>query len=513
MKVTESVQDIVVSMIKTVKAIQMYGLNHPSSKYFYDPFYKKITGFLKNTPELNLQIEQFSILYSNEKVYEETEKDISVAFRLFRDGIRSISFSKGLTSDELLLFLETISRVTREQDIALNLWECDFSHISFYVVEEEEEVIDYRAPEVKVENIDYDAKLREILEKEKLDLQAPINPELSEDELNYLKAEISKTTKESFLAVAITTLLNFLRGERTQEIIDSLVELLERCIDTQDFYHARLIVHQLKQHAGVNPIDKFENETTIMAFRDVVNLAEDDVFNEFIAFIGLFSKKSIIHFIRLLVQVKRKDRLATMRSRLAYIIQDDPTPILTFLNSKNTAILINAIAILGLLKLKGVVTYLEPLIEHPDPYVRIEVISALEKIGKGAIIAKFLDDEDTRVRIKTLQVLTRIRYLRIYDNLVRRIKNKQFLDLDFAEQKEYFNCLVATGGKEVTKQLKKILFKWKLFGRKRYSTMRKLAAMALALLKTDDALQILQRGVKKRNKDIKNACKMALKQI
>ena len=71
---------------------------------------------------------------------------------------------------------------------------------------------------------------------------------------------------------------------------------------------------------------------------------------------------------------------------------------------------------------------------------------------------------------------------------------------------------MANAHKGTVKDLKKILFKWKLFGRRKYKIKRKLAAMALADLGSEEALNILQQGTKKRNKDIKLVCETALKQ-
>ncbi len=507
----DGIKDIVSSLAKTIKAIQMYGLAHPSSKNFYDPLYQKLSDFLRKNGIMDFQIEKFSIVYANSVVYEEKEKDVSLAFRLFRDGIRNISFSEGLGFDELLLFLETISRVTKEQDIALSLWENNFVHISFYVVEEEEEM-DYRIPEVKVEDFDFDAKIDELLDREKISLSEHIETNLTSNEFNGLKTEISTVEKTSIIPVAITTLINFLKAEKSQEIIDSLAQLLEQCIDNMDFYNARRIVHTLQQYTDVNPIKKFENETTIIGFDKVINTSPDKTFNEFIAFIRFFSPKSVPYFIELMTHAKRKERLSTLRSRIASITKNDPSPVLNLLNSKNTLILINVIALTGLMKLKDTAALLQPLFSHTDPLVRMEIVTALERTEKASIIARFLDDEESLVRIKGLQALTRLKYPTIYYNLLHRIKRKYFRELEFAEQKEYFNCLVANGGKEVIKHLKKILFKWLLFGRKNYAIMRKLAAMSLADINTEEASRILQRGTKKRNKDIKTACTMALRQ-
>jgi HEAT repeat protein len=508
-----AVKDVVQSLTKAIKAIHMYGLNHPSSKNLYVPLYEKINKLLKNLPEIHLRIEQFSIIFEEETLYTEQESDLTIAFKLFRDGIRSLIFFDGLSLDELSRFLEIVSKSSREQDIALDLWESHFSHIDFYVVEEDDEIVDYRIPDTPKAPVDFDKQLQRIIEKEKIDVGARIAIQLEGNELKTLTQEIHDTTRMSFVPVTITTLLNFLKTDQSQEIIDSLLELLERCIDNRDFTNARRIVHRLTQNPDIDPLAKIANEATIIGFKDIVNTAPDNVYHEFIAFIGMFSKDAILCFLKLLAQVKRKERLGELRNRIVYIMQDDPSPIIPYLSSKDDAICINAIALVGQIKLKNIGQYLKPLMSHESKDVRIEVIAALQNNESGSMVAKFLDDEQPLVRIKALQAIAAIKYLRIYEDLLKRIRNKYFRLLDFSEQKEYFNALVATGGSDVLKQLRKMLFKWFLFGGKKYMVMRKLAAYALASVPTEKARKILDDGMKKHNKDIRNACEMALRQL
>ncbi len=505
------IDNLMKSLTKSVKAIQMYGIDHPYTKNFCEPFYEELSEFLKDYSELSLHIEQFTILHLDHIVYEENEKETSIAFKLFRDGIRNLNFTEGLMFDELLLFLETISHASREQDIVLSLWECDFTHINFYVVEEEEQEMDYRLPELSMENIDYDAKMKEIADKEKIDLDAVIEPDLASQELNSLKTQISKTEKASIVPTAIATLIDFLSIDRSRDIINSLIELLEQCVDNRDFYYARRIVHTLKEHTNVNPIEKFANEKTIMGYSGVINTSPGNVFNEFIAFVGFYPKKSIPHFLELMAYVENRDRLLALRNRIAQMAKNDTTTVSKFLSSNDTTLLINAIAVLGLMESTETVTLLQPHMYHSSPSVRSEVISVLVNVGKPSLIGKYLNDESSYVRIKALQALTRTKYPTIYFELLERIKKKEFRDLEFAEQQEYFNCLVNNGGKDLPKHLEKILFKWILFGRKKYTVMRKLAAAALAYVGTEEALESLRRGLKKRNRDIRLACKMALK--
>jgi hypothetical protein len=507
----EKVTDIILALTKAIKAFQLYGIDHPSSKNFYAPLYQKLFEFLEENGELTFQIERFTIQYSNQIVYEETEKDINIAFKLFRDGIRSIGFTEGLASDELLRFLEIISRPSEKQDIVLNLWESDFIHIHFYVVEEEDEEVDYTVPSEPTQKIDYNAWIKDMMSKEKIDLTTPMRPDLSFDEIKTLKTEIAENEKGSMIPLTITTLIRFLDFEKSNEVIENLIKLLEQCIQDRDFYNARIIVHSLLKYPDVSVIEKFENESTISGFKKLFDIPEDDIFNEFVAFIGFFSKKSISYFIKMTAHVRRPDRLDALRHRIAYIAQDDVAPIAAFLKSDDSPSLINAIAILGIMKVKDLVSLLRPSLSHPDPKVRAAVVSTLGHAGSLSMITQFIDDVDIDVRIRALQVLTQMKYPNIFSELLRRVKRNAFLNLEFAEQKEYFDCLVANGENNLAKHFKKILFKWLLFGRKRYRIMRKLAAAGLAQIQTEEAREILQQGVASKNKDIRAACEMALK--
>ena len=168
----DEVDQIVIGFTKAFKALQMYGMNHSSFRGFYVPFYEKMAAFLKKYNQLAFVVEKFTMLQDNRVVYREKEMDLSIAFRLFKDGVRNIEFIAGLTSDELLLFLDVVSQPTKEYDVALGLWECNFTHITFYVVEETE-VLDYRVPDVPVEYVDYDEKLKQLILREKIDILVP----------------------------------------------------------------------------------------------------------------------------------------------------------------------------------------------------------------------------------------------------------------------------------------------------------------------------------------------------
>lgn len=295
-----SIQELGIDFIKAVKSAQIYQSNHPTFKNFFNQFYLNLKEYLKTNFEFTLQIDRYAIRYENITIYEETEKDISIAFRLFKDGIREIKFSEGITEDELEIFLQVVSRSDREQDIALSLWECDFSHISFYVVEEEEEEkLAYSLPELPKLKIDYDEAVRGVLAKEKIDFADKISIELTPEELRSLETEISEIENQTAFNFVVPTLIDVIKNVKSKDILDSLGEILEICINNNDFYNANLIVNHLWNYMDINLIASIENEGMIMNFAPLIDTLDEQSFQDFIALVGFFSKKSIPYFIRI----------------------------------------------------------------------------------------------------------------------------------------------------------------------------------------------------------------------
>jgi len=507
----DEVDQIILGLTKSFKAMQMYGMSHSSFLNFFVPFYQKLAAFLKEHNEFNLKIEEFKMIQDEREVYKEEEMDMSIAFRLFKDGIRTIGFNGGLTSDELLLFIDVISQPSKDWDVALGLWECNFTHITFYVIETEE-VLDYKIPDVPTQYVDYDEKLRQLILKEKISIDTVIIPDLNQEEVENLKISITDDERSAILPVVIKTLSNYLHIERSQEIIDGLIEILETCVNLKDFYNARRICYKLKDYPDVDFIGRFENEITVMSFKETLNIPQDDVFNEFLAFIGFFSKKSIPFLLRLMPFVERSDRLNALRHRVAHIANNDPGPIAEFLTSKDAEMLINAIDIIGIIKPAGVDRLLQPLIYHTDERVRMAIVDALASAEQPELVAKYVNDPAVDVRIKALRMLGKHKYPAIYPVLLDRIHQKSFLKLDFSEQREVFNNLTANRDSDLVQIMRKLLYKRKWFGRKKYRVMRRLAALALSQINTAESHEVLRLGILKRDTDVKLACEAALKE-
>jgi hypothetical protein len=502
---------IILGLVKTAKALQMYGADHVTFRHFFSPFYKNLSAFLKEYHEVRFQIEQYAILYEDRVLYEEHEKDMSIPFRLFRDGIRNIDFSEGLSSDEILLFLDIISQPLNEYDIAIGLWESDFTHIDFCVVDEDDELYNYDIPNVPTEDVDYDQKMSALLKKEEIDLDMPLTSQLRPDELEKLKIDISDAEHDATLPLIVAVLEEFIGTDASQDIIDGFRNILKLCLDLRDFSNARRIITKLQNCHSINVLETLEDEEIIVGFREVVTTAQDSIFDEFIQFITFLSKKSIPYLFKMMAGVTRQDRLERLQKKIIDIAQNDPSLIATALSSEDHIVVIHAITVLAMMKTQEVASYLTPLVHHRDLEVRAKVVTALEYSGVPSIIVAFLNDPQSDVRIKALRALTNMKYPKVYPKLLQTMQGNDFLTAELNEQKAFFNCLVANGSDTLGADLKKILYKKMLFGNEGYRAVRKLAAIALSDIGSEEALEILRQGTQTKLKDIKTACNMALR--
>ncbi len=117
---------------------------------FYDPSNDAVTAFLEEMRQqlsqalrhgdMVLVIRPWQILKGDEVVYRDQDRERSLSFRLYRDGVRQLTIKPGLSWDEAVRLLGVFSvRYTgvrqQEDDIVTLLWRARFEHIEVQSVE------------------------------------------------------------------------------------------------------------------------------------------------------------------------------------------------------------------------------------------------------------------------------------------------------------------------------------------------------------------------------------------
>lgn len=118
----------------------------------YDPQNEAIRSFLtdvKNRMELlleagdcRLEVRPYELVLDGEVVYLDRDRERSLAFKLFRDGVRRVNLEQGLTWHEVTQLLGVLSmryvgihQNPAEDDMVTLLWKAGFQHIQVEAVE------------------------------------------------------------------------------------------------------------------------------------------------------------------------------------------------------------------------------------------------------------------------------------------------------------------------------------------------------------------------------------------
>ena len=128
------------ALTRAARSFLLYEPNNATVRQFLEVLRMAVRGVLTDLGALDLEVRPFELLWRGEVVYHETDRERSLAFRLFRDGVRRLAIGSEASWEEVLRLLEVLSvRYTRvrqnEDDVVTLLRKADLTHVEFDVVE------------------------------------------------------------------------------------------------------------------------------------------------------------------------------------------------------------------------------------------------------------------------------------------------------------------------------------------------------------------------------------------
>ncbi|HXI19563.1 MAG TPA: hypothetical protein VNH46_00675, partial [Gemmatimonadales bacterium] len=126
------VEELLRTLVKGLRAFQMYLPNNP----IYHRAVQNVRGafqpiWLGGLDRLVLQIVETDIVWEEQVVYHQPTKNESIAWSLFKDGMRVLTLFPGVEETEIIKFLEIVQRARTlaadaGDDLLTLLWEQDF---------------------------------------------------------------------------------------------------------------------------------------------------------------------------------------------------------------------------------------------------------------------------------------------------------------------------------------------------------------------------------------------------
>jgi len=551
-------RDTISAFIKAIKAFRFYPPDNPTLKGFRDQLFKKFQFFLNKYESFVIQVGEYDLSFKGKVLYENRDVKTSLAFSLYKDGLREIRFVKGLEEWEIqgiidiLKHSETINQL--EDDVVTLLWEKDFLHISYLATDEfleetpvvvPDNVEQFRknlvfkplahhvevqlAEEGSEEGIDLDEILSKVIEEPLPFVSDKSVYFLTPDEVEGLRKDVESEVDPIFVFNVTDILFEILALEKErepfQDAINILIKVLDAFMTLGEFAKATELLKRVYIILKTYDLRDWQVES----IRKIILEAGDEVRIERIgrvlereegrledvnAYLLLLQKNSIKPMIKVLGELKNSKARRVFCDALSEIGKNAIELLTPFIDDRRWFLVRNIVYTLGRIGKEQSLPYIQKAFNHEDLRVRREAIQALGLIGgtkATGLLVKSLTDNDVRIRCMAAINLGKGGKKTGLIPLLEVVQSKDFYKREPTEIKAFFNAIGMVGSNEAVPVLQQLLERKSWFGRGKTDEIRIGAASALATIGTPDAKAVLEEGKNSKDETIRDACVQALR--
>ena len=134
------VAELINSVVKALRAFHMYLPNNPIYQRATENVRAAFTPIWSVLDQVVLTVAETDFVWEEQVVYHQPAKGESLAWGLFKDGMRSLTIRRGAEDEELTRFLETVNQARylaadAGDDLLTLLWQQEFQFIQYHFVE------------------------------------------------------------------------------------------------------------------------------------------------------------------------------------------------------------------------------------------------------------------------------------------------------------------------------------------------------------------------------------------
>lgn len=551
-------RDLMNIFVKTIKAFRIFPPENPSLVGFRELLFRKFQFFLKRYRVFSFKIGEYEFSFNSRILYENKDLKGSLAFFLYKDGLREFRFLEGLEEWEIQGFLDIIKRGDQvnklEEDLVTMIWERDFVHISYQATDEyledtaviiPENIEQFRKnlifeplahqvdPDYLDEETGEEVNYYEAMNRAASPPSVAMNRDvyfLTPQELEGLRKEVETETSPIFLFNIIDILFEIMglekKPEPYQDAVTVLNKLLDALLTLGEFQKATDLlsrvfiilktyslqewqlkaIQDLAESAG-DP-QRIERIGKVLERRDGVRL------DEVRGYLKLLKPSSLQPLMKVLGDLGNPKARRTVCDAVCEIGKDQIDQILPFMEDRRWYLVRNVVYILGRIGKEPAIPSVQKALGHREMRVRREAVQALGSIGGAKafhLLIKALQDADVRIRCAAALNLGKVGRKNSLPYLLEVIQAKEFTRKEAAEKKAFFDAIGLAGSNDPIPLLRKLLMKKAWFRRKKVDELRQGAASALALIASREAKEVLERGQESKNARIRKASQQALR--
>jgi hypothetical protein len=542
------VEALIQLLSKGLRAIQLYLPNNPVYQRAVENIRTGFRQIWQATDELPLDVSETDLRWEDHVVYQQEQRGESIAWTLFKDGVRSVSFKPGVEETEIVNFLAVLHKGRTIQadaadDLLTLLWSEDFQHIAYTFRELSSEnatpiEAGHNIPEISASDVH--TGVRE---------EAPPRPEgvvkmedfdttlyfLDEKEVEYLQKETEREYAQDLRRNVLSMLFDLLElqtyGTVRAELLSILENFIPYLLGAGDFrsvafilresrvilQRARELIPEHRQQLEGLPLRLSQQEALSQLLQSLdeatVHPSEEEL-SELFAELRPQALVTLMSWIPKLNNARVRDLVQTAAERLA---QANAPEVLKALSSDDPAAQLEMVKLAGRLKLNGAVDGMARLFDIGDRQLKLALVEALTTIGTAGamrLLEKGIDDGDRDVRIAAVKFLAQRGHRNAFPRIEAAVTGGKLKDADLTEKMAYFEAYGSLAGTTGIPILEKMLLgKGGLLSRKEDPETRACAAMALGRIRSPDARAILDKAAQDKEPLVRNAVSRALREV
>jgi HEAT repeat protein len=551
----EEVKELFVSLGKALRAQQLYDANNPVYQRFVTQLGEGLSDLWGRMDRLQVHVEEDRLTWMGEEVYKRTTRADSLAFLLFKDGVREFTIHDGLEKHELPALLQVLNRARdlrpEGDDLLTILWETDLQYLTYTYVDLLAEGVELPSrgegfpggfQEIIEEETGGEADARQGEEGEGEEGVAPtqvsaedFNPTLytlDPSERARIQEEIEEELNRDLRADVLAALFDRVEEPRfpgrQAEILDIFGTLLPNFLSRGALSSAGAVLEEITRLLSAEAALKPEHRLHAERILDEVSAAE--TIQELVQAIrdGTISPRptDLASFLRYLrpgaleplirVSEETGDRRIKdiIQEAVKVIAQRYRSAVIECIHSPDPVVAAGACSLAGKIQLSEAGPAIAGLLKHEDPQVRMAAVEAAVDLKASTAVGALqesLSDPNRDVRVAAAKGLGVLRYRPAAPYFREIIQGREIRQADISEQIAVFESFGRLQDPDGVLILDELLNGRGFLGRRESGEIRACAALGLGKIGTPEAMEALRKAADESDPVVRTAVNRALR--
>jgi hypothetical protein len=534
-------------LVKGLRATQLYLPNNPVYQRAVDNIRAAFRRIWEATDDLHLDVGETELRWEGAVVYSQEQRSESIAWTLYKDGIRSLAFRPGVEETEIVRFLGVLQRARTLQadaadDLLTLLWAEDFQCLSYTFRElvaenavpiEAGETIPAAPPsEIRQQVVEEAPPKREgLVSIDDFDTTLYF---LDDKEIEYLKKDVEREYSQDLRRNVLAMLFDLLElqpyGTVRAELISIVENFIPYLLGAGDFrsvayilretrvilQRARELLPEHRQALANLPARLSQREGLSQLLQSLDEAAVHPTEDELSELFQELRPEALVTLMGWLPKLHNERVRELVQAAAARLAQAHAAEVLRALASDDAAVQLEMVKLAGRLRLAGAPEGMEPLLAGGDRTLKLAVVEALTAIASPTalrLLDQAIEDSDRDVRIAAVRFLAGRGYRNAVARIEAAVTGGKLKTADLTEKMAFFEAYGALVGAKGVPALEHLLAaKGFLGGKREDPETRACAAMALGKIRTPEARAVLARAAQDKEPLVRNAVSRALRE-